>query len=219
MLPPGTICGDDTHNYQAPQAWRTLVMTWIVISLILLAAFGPVLWLVPSKRDRHLTALRDQARREGLVVELRRLPKLNPSASDRVSAGGRIKNPKVECAAYSRTLGKRLVNISGWRLLRGNGEPQVLPGWEFDPELRPNLDSGRDVFDASLKKLSGLFEALPGDMIGVELSPRSLTLYWLEGRTAQRSTVTALNALLAVAEGDLAGVDEQFRSNTDDEDS
>jgi hypothetical protein len=74
-------------------------MTWLIIGLILLAAFGPVLWLVPSRKDRHLSALREQARLEGLVVELRRLPKLQPSAHERVTAGGRVKKPVQECAA------------------------------------------------------------------------------------------------------------------------
>lgn len=198
-------------------------MTWIIIGLILLAAFGPVLWLVPSKRDRHLSALRDQARREGLLVELRRLPKLNPTAEERVSAGGRVKQPVVECAAYTHGFSRRLTALRAWRVLRGDGDPQVRPGWEIDPQQQPELRSalrrGDEVVRASLESLDSLFEALPGDVVGVELTPRSLSLYWLESRSAGRSSVTRLSELMAVAERQLLAVDDGFRAEGDDDDS
>jgi hypothetical protein len=199
----------------------------MIIGLILLAAFGPVLWLVPSKRDRQLSALRDQARREGLVVELRRLPILNPTADERVTAGGRVKQPTVDCTAYMHSLRQRLQVVPGWRLLRGNQLPQIRPGWEFDPELKfprsdfahSDISRERDAFQASLKSLDGLFDALPDDVIGVELTPRSLILYWLESRSAQRSTVTALSELLSAAQDQLLALDDRFQAMLDDEDS
>lgn len=190
-------------------------MTWVIIGLILLAAFGPVLWLVPSKRDRHLSALREQARREGLVVELRRLPKLNPSPDERVTAGGRVKEPVVECTAYAHTLTHRLAWLPSWRLLRNEGHPQPVPGWVFDPDLK----TAGPAFDASLESLDELFGGLPSDVIGVELSARALTLYWLENRAATRETVTALSALLRVAQDLLFAVDDRFQPKPDDEDS
>ncbi len=190
-------------------------MTWVIIGLILLAAFGPVLWLVPSKRDRHLSALREQARREGLVVELRRVPKLNPRPEERVTAGGRIKLPMVECTAYTHTLTRRLAMLPSWRLLRGEDRPQARPGWEFDPDFKAT----GVAFDASLESLDDLFDGLPGDVIGVELSSRALILYWLESRGAKRSTVTALSALLMAAQDHLLAVDDRFQTMSGDEDS
>lgn len=198
-------------------------MTWIIIGLILLAAFGPVLWLVPSKRDRHLTALRDQARREGLVVELRRVPKLNPSPAERVSAGGRVKQPVVECTAYIQTLTRRLAVLPPWRLLRDDGADnsaaRVPAGWVFDPDFKPDLSQVAEAFQASQQTLAHLFGAIPNDVIGVELSARALILYWLESRGAGRSTVTEMAVLLASAQGDLVAMDEQLLTISDDEDS
>jgi hypothetical protein len=190
-------------------------MTWVIIGLILLAAFGPVLWLVPSKRDRHLSALREQARREGLVVELRRLPKLNPSPEERVTAGGRVKEPVVECTAYTHTLTRRLAWLPSWRLIREEGYPQPLPGWVFDPDLK----AGGAAFDASLEILDELFAGLPSDVIGVQLSARSLTLYWLESAAARRDTVTSLSALVKAAQDRLFAVDDRFQPMSGDEDS
>ncbi|MDH3663079.1 MAG: hypothetical protein OEU92_24160 [Alphaproteobacteria bacterium] len=202
-------------------------MTWIIITLILLAAFGPVLWLVPSKRDRQLSAVRDQARREGLVVELRKVPKLNPSADERVSAGGRVKEPVVDCTAYIHTLGRRLSYLPSWRLLRGQdahnsrGEDhrQPRPGWAFDPEFKPDLAAGRVAFDASLAGLEHLFQGMPADVVAVELGVRSLTVYWLESRGAERATVTALSELMSAADDRLRAADDQFQPLPDDDDS
>jgi hypothetical protein len=194
-------------------------MTWIIIGLILLAAFGPVLWLVPSKRDRHLSALRDQARREGLVVELRRLPKLNPTADERVTAGGRVKQPAVECTAYMKTLRRRLGILPAWRLLRGEASPQVRPGWQFDPEIKPDLRDGDEAFQAALQCLDLLFDRVPGDVIGIELTSRALILYWLERAGAERSTVTELSELLIAAQDDLLALDDRLQAISDDDDS
>ena len=202
-------------------------MTWIIITLILLAAFGPVLWLVPSKRDRQLSGLRDQARREGLVVELRKVPKLNPTADERVSAGGRVKEPVIDCTAYIHTLRRRLSYLPGWRLLRGQDGHQPpgqhyrapRPGWAFDPELKPDLAAGRDAFDASLAGLENFFEGMPGDVVAVELGARSLVVYWLESRRAERATVTALSELMRAADERLRAADDQFQPLPDDDDS
>jgi len=190
-------------------------MTWLIIGLILLAAFGPVLWLVPSRRDRHLSALRDQARREGLVVALQHVPKLNPSADERVTAGGRVKQPTVACTAYTRTLPRRLVELPAWRLLRGNDHPQARAGWQFDPAR----NAGGSEFQASMEAIAGLFDELPRDVIGVELSPRALTLYWLESGSADRSTVTRLSDMLTHAQQELLALDEQLQQADGDDHS
>jgi len=194
-------------------------MTWIIITLILLAAFGPVLWLVPSKRDRQLSGLRDQARREGLVVELRKVTKLNPSADERVSAGGRIKQPVIDCTAYIHPLGRRLNYLPSWRLLRGEDRGQPRPGWAFDPELKPDSAAVRAAFDASLAGLEHFFEGMPADVVAVELGARSLIVYWLESRGAGRETVTALSELMRAAEERLRAADDQFQPLPDDDDS
>ena len=32
-------------------------MVWIVIAIVLIAAFGPIFWVMPSKRDRQLAKI------------------------------------------------------------------------------------------------------------------------------------------------------------------
>lgn len=187
-------------------------MTWLLIGIVLLAAFGPVMWLVPSKRDRHLTALRQQARLEGLVVELRRLPKLNPSAEERVSAGGKVRKPVVECAAYSYRLPRRLKLVDGWRLRRDDA---VAAGWRSDPTLASS--------DAALAELSNVVDSwlaqLPDDAIALELSATSIDLYWLEAAAHSVATVSAIAALLAAIATEIVALDQHKIDALADEDS
>lgn len=190
-------------------------MTWLIIVLILLAAFGPVLWLVPSKKDRHLSAIREQARREGLVVELRRLPKLQPSAQERVTAGGRVKEPVQECAAYIRTLRRKLRTLPAWRVHRGAGDLEARPGWFFDFDRRAR----GDAFEATMAALEPLFAELPGDVIALELTDRTLVTYWLERSSATRETVSELASALGAAEAALLDLDDRFQRAAEDDDS
>jgi hypothetical protein len=190
-------------------------MTWLIIGLILLAAFGPVLWLVPSRKDRHLSALREQARLEGLVVELRRLPKLQPSAHERVTAGGRVKKPVQECAAYMQMLRRRLVMLPGWRVHRGTGDLEARGGWYFDFELRAR----GDAFDATMSALDPLFGGLPADVVAVELTDRTLLAYWLERGAATRETVSEMALQMRAAEQALLDLDARFQRLAENDDS
>ena len=110
-------------------------MSWMLIALLLLVAFGPVLWLVPSKRDRRLTALRARARAEGMLVEIRRLPKPDPTPQDRVSSGGKVRDPVIETASYGYPMKRKLTHLPTWRVVRRAVESQSahdpLPGWSY----------------------------------------------------------------------------------------
>ena len=45
-------------------------MAWTIVAIVLLAAVGPLLWLLPSRRQRQQAEWRTAARRHGLAVEL-----------------------------------------------------------------------------------------------------------------------------------------------------
>ena len=189
-------------------------MSWLLIGVILLAAFGPVMWLLPSKRDRHLTALRQQARLEGLVVELRQLPILHPSAEERVSAGAKQRNPVVECAAYSYRLPRRLKLVDGWRLRRDQ-PGTVAPGWVGDPAL---TDPRAALAEVS-QWLGDWLAALPDDAIALELRPVSVDVYWLEKSSHDVQSVTSIAAQLLAIGGEFAALDVRKIAELTDEDS
>ena len=60
-------------------------MEWFVILLALGVAIGPILYLMPSDRDRYLTSLRALARKLGYTVQVDKVLKLDPTDDERVT--------------------------------------------------------------------------------------------------------------------------------------
>ena len=170
-------------------------MTWLIIVVILIVAFGPVMWLMPSQRDRYLSKLRQQAHLEGLVVELRRLPKVNPTPEERVSAGGVVREPVVECMAYTRMLPRRMHALGDWRLLRDENSREVMAvpaGWSIDRGFTNSTAGVGEVTEL----LPGLLDELPTDVIGIEVTSSAVSLYWLERAGSEVAVVTRLGGMM-----------------------
>ena len=192
-------------------------MTWVIICLVLIVAFGPVLWLVPSKRDKRLSAMRSRARSEGLVVEVRRIPKPDPLPEDRVNAGGKVRNPVLECASYGLALPRSLKVLPAWRVLRKSADdrPDPFPNWQYDQ--RPKGE-GRSHLDAVLRLASEAINRLPDDVVALEVSPRMVLAYWLERPGSNEESVPALASALkdfAAALGQLEAEIEAARAGDD----
>ena len=198
-------------------------MTWLIICIVLLVAFGPVLWLIPSKKDKRLAGLRERAREEGFVVELKRLPKLDPTPEERVSAGGRPREPVVECMAYSCTMVKKLEYLPPWRLLRTTDDSasqaqnpaHPRSGWVFETGRRPQ----RDHLSAMLDATDEVLEVLPGDVLALEVTTRHLTFYWLEKPNADPSVLSTLMVHFQAWEARLRALDEKILAAKNTEDS
>ena len=129
-------------------------MIWLLIGLLFIAAFGPVLWLMPGPRERRLSNLRLKARQRGLVVEMTRLEDVRPRPQDRVSSGGTIKRPVIKCAAYRLHLPNATEVGEALRIARDDPQAGALLGpWHAH---------------------------LPSDWLLVERDAHSATLYWRE---------------------------------------
>lgn len=182
-------------------------MVWIVIIGIFIVAFGPLMWMLPSPRERRLAKLRQRAYERGMRVELRRLPKLELAAEERVSAGGRALDTTREYAAYLMPLDGRLKRLPSWRLLRhGDGSPAV-PGWAFEAGRRPDHDDLAAAVDAVAPMLAGL----PEDVIAVECESLTLAGYWLEGPDTTPDRVDDLADRLEAGGRALTELDARLR--------
>lgn len=160
-------------------------MNWLIILLVLVVAIGPVFYLLPTKRDKRLTALRAYARRLGLGVKITRIPKLDASADERVTAGGIKKSAMLSCVAYEVPLGDKVEHVGELLLLKLPGTPtqhvdEVLPGWAlasvdqvpFWRLLQDRLGSAR--------ALENTLAALPEDAVACSLDARVVACYWQE---------------------------------------
>ena len=129
-------------------------MKWLAIIAFMIAAFGPILWLMPKPRDRRLSRLRMAARQRGLTVELARLPDPQPRPQDRVSSGGALRTPVIRCAGYRLFRNRPAQHIEPWRLERGDSSAQA--------------------------KLSAYWSDVPPDWLAIEVDANGACLYWRE---------------------------------------
>lgn len=151
-------------------------MVWIVIALVLIAAVGPVFYLMPSKSSRRQAALRTAARQAGLVVEVGSVPKLDADAAERVSSGGTPRDAKVDCAVYRLPLARRLLQAPRWMLLKSTRENRFLDGWTtLTPPVAVPVDGA-----AYWREIGRTIDALPGNCVAVEAGRQALSWYGTE---------------------------------------
>ena len=193
-------------------------MTWLLIAVVLLAAFGPVLWLIPSKKDKRLAAMRQRGRQEGLMVEMRRIPKTDPDASDRVTAGGKVLDPVVDCASYGVTLPRRLRHLPVWRAVRdpAASDEDPFPGWAYDQ--RPKGD-GRAHLGAMLAALGPLVAALPTDVAALEVAAGAVFAYCLERPGNSADSISELAGMLRSFEAALTALEGAIDAELAEDDS
>ena len=101
-------------------------MVWIIVGVILIAAFGPIFYLRPSPRDKQVAKAREAARRAGLVVEMARLEKLNATAPEKVSAGGKARDASYEVATYRRRLPRTTIDPPVWKMIHAPNEKRLV---------------------------------------------------------------------------------------------
>jgi hypothetical protein len=175
------------------------LLVWLLIIAILLVAFGPIMWLRPSPRDRRQAALRAQGRKDGLRIEMRRYPKLDLQPEDRVTAGGKPLDVLLEAAVYQQSLDPKLRHLPAWRILRASNGLPASDGWVFELGKRPDHPQLRRV----LTELEPLLARLPADVVALECDPLHLGAYWLERPGAGPADAAGLAAWLRDAAGRL----------------
>lgn len=179
-------------------------MVWILIVLALALAIGPILWLLPSKRDKLVSSFRAAARGVGLVVEVTNVPKLDASASERVSAGGKARDASIQCAAYRLPLPPTAHDPPRWRLLKSTREHRYLEGWTTLEPPRNAPPAEEDYW----RRLAVIVDALPGGCIGVEATSRSIA--WLGRERLDEGTVGTTVANIAAGLAAIATLHEQM---------
>lgn len=162
-------------------------MEWFIIVLALGVAIGPILYLMPTQRDRYITGLRAQARKLGYTVQLDKVLKLNPDADERVTAGGSLRQSAVSCTRYQLPLGVTLNAVSPILLLRIPSNPTIpierlathwgvngLDVGQLKSAKRWQNDTG------SLMELIGVLDQMPADVLAVQLDKRFIAAFWRE---------------------------------------
>lgn len=187
---------------------------WLIIVGALAVVVGPVFVLLPSKKERRLAALRTEARRLGLSVELRPVPNLGADLGERVSAGGRARTPMHPSVRYALPLAletghrpdkrpDRSPPVGSAQAQQTNQTASSAPisdaadnwrllrgpaGWVADAEAPPSSELAAQLMQ--------LLDQLPADAVALDRQGRSLGCCWLESFPAQADSVADLKAAL-----------------------
>ena len=174
-------------------------LVWIVICIVLVAAIGPIFWLLPSKRDRMQGQLRSAARHAGLVVEIAALPKVDSRPEERVSAGGKPRDATIDCVAYRLALPRPMPNAPVWLLLRSDRENRYLKGWTTlsPPSRLPAMQA------AYWRDIAAVLDGLPGGCAAVAADTRYVSWYGrerLDGDSPETVVAGILEGLRVIGE-------------------
>ncbi len=170
-------------------------LTWVIIVVALVAAFGPLLWMMPSRSDRRLSKMRTRARSHGIQVEITQIEDLAAEPHERVNAAGVKLEPKVMCAAYRLGMRQLARAAPHWKILRKpaanpdvNGGP--IPGWIW--ATQPVADP------AYWKQVGGVLREVPPDTLACAADASEVSCWWRERATAEdaEASVDRVHALL-----------------------
>lgn len=163
-------------------------MEWFIILLALGVAIGPILYLMPSDRDRYLTSLRALARKQGYTVQLDKVLKLDPTDNERVTAGGGVRHPALSCARYQLPLGVTLNSLPAITVLRIPPTPTVPvepldSGWGVAAQGDPSQLKALRMWlarPAAAREVVAAMNQLPDDVAAVQLDKRFVAAFWRE---------------------------------------
>ncbi len=183
-------------------------MSWLIIGIILAAAFGPIIWMVPSRSDRRLAKMRTRARVHGLQVEMTHLDNLAAVPSERVSAGGVKRSPKVACAEYRLGLRRVARAAPQWKILYNPGAipseiPGAMSGATDGPIHNWIWDSAPSGSAGYWLRVADVVAQLPADSLALVAEPSSVSCCWRERATAEDAVTSVdrlFNSLKKIAE-------------------
>ena len=153
-------------------------MSWAVLFIVLAIAMvvGPIMMFKPSARSRHLEALRAEAAAAGLKIR---------------TTYYESRNKRQSVVVYSQFCEMPF----GLATLRRHEFPHDI---HFYKEWHWHECDALSLTDAQSHYLKGLLQALPASVVGVEMSPNSVGIWWRETQTDQWSVPQLVDSLQAL---------------------
>lgn len=134
-----------------------------------IAAFGGILYVLPSKQDRLLSKLRLQARARGFTVTAVSLPKTDASAEEKVSSAGVKRNPVRLCVSYRKTQRLPLERSPSWTLTFSTASISPIGGWQISDHRLENVDASDEDYWSAVE---AAIESLPATCYGIAVDTR-----------------------------------------------
>ncbi len=169
-------------------------LAWAVIPLILMIVAAPIFYVLPTSRDKYLTALRLRAKNSGCLVKMASLDKLDANDSELVRSSGRVVQPKYQLMSYTRLIQSKLDFHHSFLFRRISDHiPQSISRLSKDWGLvmetiqingTAEPDNRVSFLDKYANELISIFQALPLDVQGLSIDSKRLVIFWNESQGA-----------------------------------
>ena len=165
-------------------------LAWAVIPLVLMIVAAPIFYVLPTSRDKYLTALRLRAKNSGCLVKMASLDKLDVNESELVRSSGRVVQPKYQLMSYTRLI-QSIVDLHHSFLFRriSDRTPQSISrlskDWGIFRETTQingiaEPDNRVSFLDKYANELMSIFQTLPSDVQGLSIDSKRLVIFWNE---------------------------------------
>ena len=169
-------------------------LAWAVIPLVLLIVAAPIFYILPTSRDKYLTALRLRAKNSGCLVKMVSLDKLDVNESELVRSSGRVVQPKSQLMSYTRLIQSKVDFHHSFLFRRISDRiPQSISRLSKDWGLvmettsvngTAEPDNRVSFLDKYANELISIFQALPLDVQGLSIDQKRLVIFWNESQGA-----------------------------------
>ncbi len=166
-------------------------MNYFIIAFVVVSLVGSVMWVMPTKRDKFLAALRMEAKRLGFQVQLLKLKFPREK--------GVLEAREVSTIAYRLLRGKiDQAQHNGWQSWRvvkceTNACEGLLNGWGW-------VVGERELSVDKLEQINALLAALPDSVIALESTPVHVSAFWGEQDEQQMHQIKeSLNQMITMS--------------------
>lgn len=153
-------------------------MLWIMLTTAMLIIFGGMLAVLPSKRERLIGQMRIEARKQGLHIGSESVRNVNAPMHERVTSGGRVKTPMIQCVVWGKHYTEEFAEIPTWRLLKSAKNKSPIAGYVADPPLSDEQNQMDSSYWSEIQKV---LENLPGRLVAIQCTQQ--TVSWIGNET------------------------------------
>ena len=167
-------------------------LAWAVIPLVLMIVAAPIFYVLPTSRDKYLTALRLMAKNSGCLVKMASLDKLDANGSELVRSSGRVAQPKYQLMSYARLFQSKVDFHHSFLFRRISGRipqsiSQLSKDWGLVAEKSQTNgaaepDNRVSFLDKHANELINVFHALPSDVQGLSIDSKGVVIFWNESQ-------------------------------------
>ncbi len=152
-------------------------MFWIFLTTAMLLVFGGLLVVLPSKRERQIGQMRIEARKRGIYIGSETLPNVNAPLVERVTSGGKIRTPTIQCVVWGKHYTEDATTFPTWRLLKSDKGKAPIEGFEANPSLNDNQRSLSDSYWSSVQEV---LDSIPEKLVAIQCTPQSVSWIGVE---------------------------------------